>query len=42
MFGRAIAWSRKGDRAKADADTAAALKIDPDISTHFERYGMKL
>lgn len=42
MFGRAVAWARKGDRAKSESDAAAALKIDPDIRTNFERYGVKL
>lgn len=42
LFGRAVAWARKGDRAKSEIDAAAALKIDPDIRTEFERYGIKL
>jgi len=42
LFGRSIAWSRKGDKAKSDADASAALKIDPDVKDRFERYGIKL
>jgi tetratricopeptide (TPR) repeat protein len=42
LFGRAAAWARKGDKAKADADVAAALKIDPDVRTEFEGYGIKI
>ncbi|MEJ7777012.1 MAG: tetratricopeptide repeat protein [Sphingomicrobium sp.] len=41
LFGRAVAWARKGDRAKSETDAAAALKIDPDIRAEFERYGVK-
>ena len=42
LFGRAIAWARKDDRAKFESDAAAAAKSDPDIRADFERYGVKL
>jgi tetratricopeptide (TPR) repeat protein len=42
LFGRAVAWRRKADRARSDSDAAAAAKIDPDIRAEFERYGVKL
>lgn len=42
LFGRAAAWARKGDKAKADADIAAALKSDPDVRTEFEGYGIRI
>lgn len=41
LFGRAVAWARKGDRAKSERDMAAALKIDPDVRTQFDDYGVK-
>lgn len=42
LFGRAAAWARKGDKAKSAADAEAALKIDPDVRTRFEGYGITL
>jgi tetratricopeptide (TPR) repeat protein len=42
LFGRAVAWARKGDKAKSDADAAAASSIDPDIRNTFEGYGITL
>lgn len=42
LFGRAVAWARKGDKAKSDADATAALKINPDVRSEFEGYGVKL
>jgi len=41
-FGRALAWSRKGDADKAEADRAVALNIDPDVEKRFARYGLTL
>jgi tetratricopeptide (TPR) repeat protein len=41
LYGRAIAYARKGDGAKARQDAAAALKLSPDIATRFEGYGLK-
>ena len=41
LYGRGLAWSRKGDKAQAAADEAAALKIDADVRTQFDRYGFK-
>ncbi|MBO9575814.1 MAG: DUF3857 domain-containing protein [Sphingobium sp.] len=42
LFGRAIAWSRKGDRQRAQTDLAAALKLDPNVQVRFEGYGVKM
>lgn len=42
LFGRAIAWARKGDRAKSDADAAAALKLDADVKKYFADYGVTM
>jgi tetratricopeptide (TPR) repeat protein len=42
LFGRAVAWARKGDKAKSDADAAAARQADPNVVTTFERYGVRL
>lgn len=40
-MGRAIAYSRKGDKAHSDADLDEALKLDPDAESRFAGYGMK-
>lgn len=40
LYGRGVAWSRKGDKAQAAADQAVALKIDPKVRTEFEGYGV--
>ena len=40
LYGRGVAWSRKGDKAQAAADQAAALKIDANVRTEFETYGV--
>jgi len=42
FYGRALAWSKKGDAAKARADRAAALTIDPDVEKRFALFGMTL
>jgi tetratricopeptide (TPR) repeat protein len=42
LFGRAIAWSKKGDRAKAAADLNSAEKINPEVKEDFKRYGVML
>lgn len=42
LFGRAIAWARKGDKAKAEADQTAASRADPDVANEFRDYGMTL
>jgi len=41
-MGRAIAYSRKGDKVHADADRAQALKLDGDAETRFAEYGVKI
>lgn len=41
LYGRAIAWSRKGDKARAAADFAAAARIDPDAAKRFADWGVK-
>ncbi|QMW24242.1 tetratricopeptide repeat protein [Sandaracinobacteroides saxicola] len=40
LYGRAVAWARKGERAKSDADAAAAIKRDPKVKERFEGYGL--
>lgn len=40
LFGRAIAWSRKGNRARAGDDRAAAEKLSPTIANWYRRYGL--
>ncbi len=42
LFGRALAWSRKGDRARAAADRAAAEKLSPKIADWFRGFGLTL
>jgi len=42
LMGRAIVYARKGDRTHSEADATAARKLDPDIDTVFEQYGLKL
>lgn len=40
LFGRAVAWARKGEKAKSEADAAAALKLNANVRTRFEGYGV--
>lgn len=40
LYGRALAFAGKGEMAKAETDRAAALKIDTQIQSQFERYGL--
>jgi Flp pilus assembly protein TadD len=40
-MGRAIAYARKGDSVRAQADRAEALNLDGDAETRFAEYGMK-
>jgi tetratricopeptide (TPR) repeat protein len=42
LFGRAVAWGRKGEKAKSEAGVAAALKVNPDVRSNYESYGIKL
>lgn len=42
LYGRALAWARKGDADTSARDAAAARKIDPHIDETFERFGLKL
>ncbi len=42
LYGRAIAWSKKGDKAKAQADRDAALAIDPNVERRFNDLGVKI
>jgi tetratricopeptide (TPR) repeat protein len=41
-FGRAIAYAREGDIAKAAADRAEALKLNADVELRFAEYGLKM
>lgn len=40
FYGRALAWAAKGDRSKADADRAAAIKQNARVAEEFEDYGL--
>lgn len=42
LYGRAIARAKKGDQAQARVDADAALKIDANVRSVFEEYGLKL
>lgn len=42
LYGRAIAWSRKRDAARAAADRAAALKISPEVDRTYADYGLTI
>lgn len=42
LMGRAIVYARKGDRTHAEADAAKARKLDAQIDSVFEEYGLKL
>jgi tetratricopeptide (TPR) repeat protein len=41
-FGRALAYARKGDRQRSEADRQQALALDPDIEAQFARFGLTL
>lgn len=41
-YGRALVWAKKGNKAKSDADAAAALKKAPETGTNFASYGVTL
>lgn len=40
LYGRGVAWARKGDKARADADLAAAMKINAQVKEEFADYGV--
>jgi len=42
FFGRAVAWTRKGEAEKADADLAAARRLDARLQENFARYGVTM
>jgi tetratricopeptide (TPR) repeat protein len=42
LYGRAIVHARKGDKARSEADAAAARKTYPDVDADFASYGMTL
>ena len=42
LMGRALAYALKGDRTRAEADRAEAIKLDPDAEARFAEYGLKL
>ena len=42
LYGRALAYSRKGDKSKADADAAQAMKLEPGIDRTYGYYGLGL
>lgn len=39
LYGRALAYARKGDRAKSDADAERAMKLSPGIERVYSLYG---
>lgn len=41
LYGRGLAKLMKGDTAGADADFAAAKRLDPQVVSWFERYGVR-
>lgn len=41
LYGRAIAESHKGEAAKAATDRAAALRLDPDTGSEYDRIGVE-
>ena len=41
-MGRALAYSRKGDKIHSDQDRAKALNLDSDAQMHFAEYDLKL
>lgn len=40
LYGRSIAYARKGDRTKSDADAAKATKLAPGIDRTYAYYGL--
>lgn len=40
-MGRAIAYARKGDKARSDSDRAEAIRLDQDAETRFAEYGLR-
>ena len=42
LYGRALAYSRKGDKSKAAADAAQAKKLEPGIDRTYAYYGLGL
>ncbi|WP_019832820.1 DUF3857 domain-containing protein [Sphingomonas sp. PR090111-T3T-6A] len=42
LYGRTLAETHRGDMAKAAADRAAALKLDPDVGDEYQRIGFDI
>jgi len=42
LMGRALVYTRKGDKARAETDRAKAIKLDPDAETRFAEFGLRL
>jgi tetratricopeptide (TPR) repeat protein len=40
LYGRALAYARKGDKAKSDADAERASKLSPGIARIYSHYGL--
>lgn len=40
LYGRALAYARKGDRAKSDADAERALRLAPGLDRTYSYYGL--
>ncbi len=41
LYGRGVAKRMNGDAAGANADIAAAKRLDPEVARVFERYGIR-
>ncbi|WP_311269194.1 DUF3857 domain-containing protein [Sphingobium sp. WCS2017Hpa-17] len=40
LYGRALAWAGKGDKAKAEADREEAVRLDGEVAGEFADYGL--
>ncbi len=40
LYGRSLAYARKGDQARSDADAKEALKLSPDLERYYSQYGL--
>lgn len=41
LFGRSVAFARKGDKVRSDADAKAALAVSPSVADQFADYGVR-
>ncbi len=40
LYGRSLAYARKGDQARSDADAEEALKLAPNLERYYSQYGL--